>query len=706
MNKKLIKSKFLDLYEGRLEAQEAAILEQEIAQDAELSQQYSEYQRLVELEKSVQSERIELSPNFSVKVMQKLEASSDNFIRRGVMKLFGVRTFAYGGLATAAVVVLAMKLMLGQASDSSTLSTLNKNSESQQVKVTPQELPKPKTEPKPEQAQVAANVAIEAKKENFQPQPAREEGGKGKLRDKDSKVELDSLRLSGSESKQVQVEVASPPMPGGVHVMQDMYMPQVIEPYGAVQNTERYNAAAEGERIEVKQQPVSTFSIDVDTGSYTNTRRFLRLGQLPPTDSVRVEEFLNYFNYSYPKQYNEPFALHYEVAPSPLENDRYFLKLGLKTKDIAESTKPWNLVFLIDVSGSMMDESKLSLVKQSLKILANKIRPSDKLSIVTYAGNAGVVLEGLSADKKSEIAAKIDALEAGGSTYGSGGILEAYRLAQKYFIAEGENRVILATDGDFNVGVTNDQELIKLIEDKRKEQHITLTTLGVGTGNYNEAMLEQIANKGNGNYFYLDSFKEARRIFETQLLSTIETIAKDVKIQVEFNPEQVSHYRLIGYSNRRLKNEDFNNDAIDAGEVGAGHTVTAIYEVVFANSELAKKLSTEARYAGNRPVKQATATAVTSELAFVKLRYKEPKGSESKLMSFPITQSKTDPSIDFRFAASVAYFGQKLAGSNYASSYDLQAIAKMARESKGEDLDGSRAEFVELVETAASITKK
>ena len=497
--------------------------------------------------------------------------------------------------------------------------------------------------------------------------------------------------------------------------------PQPIERYGRAINDqeilpvpesrETYVNPGEAKRLNVTHDPVSTFSIDVDTGSYTNARRFIRAGQLPPVDSVRVEEFINYFDYGYPSQTERPFGVHYEIAPSPLDKGRMLLKLGIKARDSVNSERPWNLIFLVDVSGSMADGTKLGLVKQALKILVSKMRPNDRIGIVTYAGSSGVALEPTGANERAKIEQVIDGLAAGGSTYGSGGIEAAYQLAQRSFIKEGVNRVILATDGDFNVGITDREQLIRLIEEKRKSG-VTLTTIGVGQGNIQEATMEQLANKGNGNYFYLDSFQEARKVFETDLAGTIEVVAKDVKLQVEFNPSVVGNYRLIGYENRALKREDFNNDKIDAGEIGSGHTVTALYELTLIGSDAARDVD-DLRY-GEAVAKQPVIkpdSAHANELGFLKIRFKQPDGDTSTLETFPLEQAQAKKSFDaasadFRFATAVAGFGQLLRHSSYASGYSYQDIVTMAEAARGEDAHGYRREMVELVRSAALLDRR
>ncbi|MCO6430877.1 MAG: DUF3520 domain-containing protein, partial [Deltaproteobacteria bacterium] len=397
---------------------------------------------------------------------------------------------------------------------------------------------------------------------------------------------------------------------------------------------------------------------------------------------------------------------------SPLESDRYLLRLGIKAKDVSHSPKPWNLVFLIDVSGSMADGNKLPLVKKALRLVVDRMKSSDKIAIVTYSGEARVALESSSADDKAKIISVIDSLSAGGSTNGSGGINAAYSLAERAKIEGGVNRVILATDGDFNVGTTSFDELIKLIENQRRSG-VTLTTLGFGYGNLKDGTLEQLANKGNGNYFYIDTFSEARRIFEEQLLGTLEVVAKDVKLQVEFNPTKVASYRLIGYENRNLRREDFNNDAVDAGEVGSGHKVTALYELVLKGSPLEAKLADNYRYQEAERGTKAVAIGerYTNEMGYLKIRYKEPDGSESKLLEFPleaakVKESAAEASSDFRFAAAVSYFAHLLRDSQYKGNYSFKEVQKLAESAQGSDRSGHRREFVELVKNAAAIARR
>jgi len=449
-----------------------------------------------------------------------------------------------------------------------------------------------------------------------------------------------------------------------------------------------------------RTEPVSTFSVDVDTGAYANARRYLTSGQLPPKDAVRSEELLNYFRYNYPAPQSRtaPFTVTTDVAVAPWNAQTRLLRIGLRGYDLArESRPPANLVFLMDVSGSMNSPDKLPLVKSALSGLAGEISAKDRVSIVVYAGASGLVLQPTSDTGK--IREALDRLEAGGSTAGSAGLQLAYQVARDSFIKGGVNRVILATDGDFNVGVSDTKALIEMIEQQR-DSGITLTTLGFGTGNYNEAMMEQIANHGNGNYAYIDSALEAKKVLGDEMNSTLFTIAKDVKIQVEFNPALVSQYRLIGYENRALREEDFNNDRVDAGDIGAGHQVTAIYEIVPAG---AKGWIAPRRYDDPLP---AASTAKDAELAFVKLRYKTPDGETSHLIEKPVPASlmaqATAPTGDFAFATAVAAFGQSLRGDVMLNGFTYTQIASLA----GGQQDFWRQEFVKLVGVAGGIRRE
>lgn len=468
---------------------------------------------------------------------------------------------------------------------------------------------------------------------------------------------------------------------------------------------ENYAAIEESSIKQAAVEQVSTFSIDVDTGAYANVRRFLMNGQLPPKDAVRVEEMINYFAYDYPAPADsaQPFRVSTAVERTPWNADTYLLHVGIKGYvPPAGERPPANLVFLVDISGSMADPDKLPLLKSGMKLLADQLRDDDKVSIVVYAGAAGLVLEPTSGKDKAKIRTALDRLEAGGSTAGGEGLRLAYATAKQGMIEGGINRVILATDGDFNVGVTDTDQLKAMIEDAR-ESDVSLTTLGFGEGNYNDALMEQIADVGNGNYGYVDSIKEAKRLLIDQLSSTIQTIAKDVKIQIEFNPDVVAEYRLIGYENRALNREDFNNDQKDAGEIGAGHTVTAIYEIALKGS---KGLRVDPlRYGGGASDGQPDPKA--GEFAFLRLRYKAPDGDVSKLIETPLSvaalREPGEAPSDARFAVAVAAFGQKLRGGDYLGEFGFDQIAETARSSRGEDEDGYRAEFIELVEIAKAL---
>ncbi|NET01509.1 MAG: VWA domain-containing protein [Sphaerospermopsis sp. SIO1G1] len=470
-------------------------------------------------------------------------------------------------------------------------------------------------------------------------------------------------------------------------------------------NTENYNRIDDNPFKIVRNQPLSTFSIDVDTASYSNVRRFINQGQLPPKDAVRIEELVNYFSYDYPQPQGErPFSVTTEVTKAPWNPQHKLVQVGLQGKSLeTKNLPPSNLVFLIDVSGSMGQQNKLPLVQRSLKLLVNKLRPEDKVTLVVYAGNAGLVLPPTSGDEKSKIITAIDRLRAGGSTAGGEGIELAYRIAKQNFLKSGNNRVILATDGDFNVGVSSDAELTRLIEQKR-EQGIFLTVLGFGTGNYKDGKMEQLANQGNGNYAYIDTLSEANKVLVHDIRGTLFTIAKDVKIQVEFNPQKVQAYRLIGYENRVLENQDFNDDKKDAGEIGSGHSVTALYEVIPTGVESNVKLPSvdPLRYQNVN-----TPNANNDEIMLVKLRYKSPQSSTSKLITQTIKaldfQAEKNPSNDIKFASAVATFGMILRDSEYKGNANYNLVKQLANSGKGEDSEGYRSEFIRLVSLSQAI---
>jgi Ca-activated chloride channel family protein len=472
------------------------------------------------------------------------------------------------------------------------------------------------------------------------------------------------------------------------------------------QNTENYLPIDTNPVKQVAEAPVSTFSVDVDSGSYANVRRFIMNGQQPPRDAVRVEEMINYFAYDYPAADDlaTPFKTTTHIVKTPWNPDTYLLEIGIKGYLPKGERPAANLVFLIDVSGSMADPDKLPLLKSGMRMLAAQLKPEDKVSIVVYAGAAGVVLEPTAGSDRGKIEAALDRLQAGGSTAGGAGIQLAYAMAKQGHVDGGINRIILATDGDFNVGITSIDELKKMIEENRKSG-IALTTLGFGEGNYNDALMEQIADVGNGNYGYVDSLKEAKRLLVDQLDATIQTIAKDVKVQVEFNPAVVAEYRLIGYENRALKREDFNNDRKDAGEIGAGHTVTALYEIALKGS---KGLSVDPLRYGTTPAATTEPAVKPEEFAFLRLRYKQPDGDVSKLIETPLATARLDKpestNAELDFAAAVAAFGQKLRGGDYLKNYSYDQIAELAKAARGSDEDGTRAEFIDLVEMSKSLS--
>ena len=455
----------------------------------------------------------------------------------------------------------------------------------------------------------------------------------------------------------------------------------------------------------VASDPVSTFSIDVDTGAYSNTRRWLNQGQLPPEDAVRVEEFINYFSYDYPAPENKqvPFLVSTEIAPTPWNTDTRLLRIGIQGYDVPKAQLPAsNLVFLIDVSGSMSSADKLPLLQKALTMLVGQLDARDSISMVVYAGASGVVLPPTHGNLKADILAALQQLQAGGSTNGAAGIRLAYQMAQQNFIPNGVNRVILATDGDFNVGLASTEELIDLIQRKRKAG-IALTTLGFGSGNYNDHLLEQLADEGNGNYAYIDRLSEAQKVLSEELSSTLLTIAKDVKIQIEFNPAQVSEYRLIGYENRMLNEEDFSNDKVDAGEIGAGHRVTALYEISLTGSN-GQRLAPR-RYQQDPTTDERSGASFSNELAHLRIRYKLPNESVSKLIQSPVMDSGINArgTDSFNFAAAVAAFGQKLRGGTYLESFGYEDIANLASQSRSSDPHGYRGEFMQLVKLANTL---
>ncbi|SDX28130.1 vWA domain-containing protein [Lysobacter enzymogenes] len=468
--------------------------------------------------------------------------------------------------------------------------------------------------------------------------------------------------------------------------------------YSQPANTEKYAEREDNPVQRASEQPLSTFSIDVDTGSYANVRRMLNDGIRPPADAVRAEEFINYFDYGHPAPASRavPFKVSTELAPAPWNAQRQLLMIGIKGFDVPKQTlPPSNLVFLIDTSGSMNSPDKLPLLKSAFSMLAKQLRPQDRISIVVYAGSAGLVLPPTPGDKQQEILDALERLQAGGSTNGGDGIRLAYATARQSFIKDGVNRVILATDGDFNVGTVGTDALETLVADQRKSG-IALTTLGFGAGNYNDELSEKLADVGDGNHAYIDTLQEARKVLVQEMGSTLMTIARDVKIQIEFNPAQVAEYRLIGYENRLLKREDFANDKVDAGDIGAGHEVTALYEITPVGSKAARL--PPLRYAQAAPA----AGAGNGELANLKLRYKRPGEDRSQLIETPILRSgeRAAASDSLRMAAAVAAFADALRGGSQYDGWGWEQILGAARAVKSADPWGQRAEFVRLVERA------
>ena len=484
---------------------------------------------------------------------------------------------------------------------------------------------------------------------------------------------------------------------------------------------ENYAVFDDNKTVSTQDQPVSTFSIDVDTGSYANVRRFLQNGQLPPDDAVRIEEMLNYFTYDYPMQSKtrratkeQPFSVTTELGPTPWNADTHLLHIGLQgymPDELDEQSA--NLVFLIDVSGSMNSPEKLGLLKSAMSLMVQQLDEKDTVSIVVYAGASGVVLESTPGSEKTVIDRALAQLQAGGSTNGAQGIELAYDIAMKNYTDSGTNRLILATDGDFNVGLSDTQSLVEMIEDKR-QSGIALTTLGLGMGNYNDHLMEQLADAGNGNYAYIDTLGEARKVLVDELAATLVTIAKDVKIQIEFNPANVTEYRLIGYTNRIMDNEDFANDRVDAGEIGAGHSVTALYEVALEGRD-GERLTPRRYESGNDRNKGITGSAANSpdaphanELAELRLRFKQPDSEKSQLISSVVTLDNVLDDLDatsnaYRFAASVAGFGQLLRGDTRVNDFGFDAARSLATEATQADPFGYHSEYLRLLDLAQSL---
>lgn len=479
------------------------------------------------------------------------------------------------------------------------------------------------------------------------------------------------------------------------------------EPLSSTMNTEEYDHIEENAFLEVTSNPLSTFSVDVDAASYSNMRRFIMDGRMPPKDAVRIEELINYFTYDYEQpEDGKPFSINPEIGDCPWNKEHKLLHIGLQGKKLdMDNLPPSNLVFLLDVSGSMNDPNKLPLLQSSFSLLVKQLGENDQIAIVVYAGDAGLVLPSTSGDKKEVILNAINRLSAGGSTAGGQGIHLAYKIAEENFKKNGNNRVILATDGDFNVGQSSDAELQRLIEEKRKSG-VYLSVLGFGSGNYKDSKMEKIADNGNGNYYYIDNILEARKVLVSEIGGTLNTIAKDVKIQLEFNPAKVYRYRLIGYENRMLSSEDFDDDTKDAGEIGAGHTVTALYEIELAEGKTGKKTGKNYKYQSTQVNESAYSS---SDLATLKFRYKEPKDTVSLLIEKTVKAKYpklANTSDNFRFSAAVAEFGMLLRDSKYKGDATFEQVIELASGSKGEDGEGYRSEFIRLVKLVSDMGEK
>ncbi len=526
---------------------------------------------------------------------------------------------------------------------------------------------------------------------------------------KADKISLDQVVVQGYSTKlkkEQNIHRMYSPLRGkasGIAVMEECESLEIMD-YDSDDNfnTEGYSAISENGYKQAVKSPLSTFSIDVDAASYSNVRRFLKEGTKPPIDAVRIEEMINYFNYDYSQPNDEhPFSITNEVAECPWNSENLLLHIGLQGKKIETKNLPAsNLVFLLDVSGSMDSPNKLPLLKKAFKLLVGQLREDDKVAIVVYAGNSGLVLPSTSGSKKEDILNALNRLNAGGSTAGASGLKQAYKVASENFIDGGNNRIILATDGDFNIGESSNAEMERLIE-KEREKGIFISVLGFGMGNYKDDKMEIIADKGNGNYAYIDNILEAKKVLVNEFGGTLFTIAKDVKIQIEFNPAVVAEYRLVGYENRMLASEDFADDKKDAGELGSGHNVTALYEIKLVTNK--KKQDQELKYQNT----SLNNTAYTgNELATVKFRYKKPEGTKSLLMEKVIPNTRIDKqelSDNYKFSSAVAGFGLLLRESKFKGNCSYEMLINLAQQSKGEDKEGYRSEFIQLMKLAKQL---
>lgn len=516
------------------------------------------------------------------------------------------------------------------------------------------------------------------------------------------KVELQEVVVTGFGKRKSRSK-SSYDMAAGGAVSRSLHQPIYFED-NFYHNTEEYATIHENGFRKALDKPLSTFSIDVDAASYSNIRRFINNGQLPPKDAVRIEEMINYFNYDYKDPAgSDPFSINTEAAKAPWNGNHLIVQVGLQGKKIELDDLPAsNIVFLIDVSGSMSAMNKLPLLKSAFKLLANELRPQDKVSIVVYAGAAGLVLPPTDGTDKGKIMNALDNLQAGGSTAGGAGIQLAYKVAKENFVQGGNNRVVLATDGDFNVGASSNAAMERLIEEKRNDG-VFLTVLGFGMGNYKDSKMETLADKGNGNYAYIDTMKEAKKVLVNEFGGTMYTIAKDVKIQVEFNPGVVQAYRLIGYENRKLNDEDFNDDKKDAGELGSGHTVTALYEIipVGIESDFIKEIDPLKYQVNNQKI-----ASTTDELLTVKFRYKEPDGKKSSLVTRVVENKLTESGDNLAWSRAVAGFGMLLRDSEFKGDLTYASVLRMAQSAKGKDKFGYRSEFIELVDVVRAMSPR
>ncbi|MBU2102455.1 MAG: von Willebrand factor type A domain-containing protein [Candidatus Omnitrophica bacterium] len=635
------------------------------------------YQKLQKVSATIQEwENEDVSSDLELKIRQKLLSQN---VKGGTMK----KTKLFVGLTSGALATLLVFILAGQV---------------YMHRTQPQSQPRTASE-KAEQQNTQRGPVTQ------QPPPAQSlELGKDAMTIIREEAQVNFLNSFGFVGKLQSVgdNIGDQYSPGAYRLEEEVmpfksYGAGTLAEEGEEFNTEGYNRVRENDFLEVKENPLSTLSTDVDTASYSNVRRFINEGRLPPPDAVRIEEMINYFDYNYPGPVDgTPFSITTEISYCPWNASHRLVLVGLQGERIeTQKLPPSNLVFLVDVSGSMDEARKLPLVQSALKLLVKQLRPQDRVAIVVYAGAAGLVLDSTPGDHKETILAALEQLRAGGSTAGGAGIKLAYAIAERNFIKTGNNRVILATDGDFNVGASSDAEMERLIE-KEKEKGIFLTVAGFGTGNYKDSKMEILADKGNGNYAYIDNILEARKVFVKQIGATILTIAKDVKIQIEFNPQKVKAYRLIGYENRILSKEDFNNDKKDAGELGAGHSVTALYEIVPADS-------TE-EFATIDPLRYQDVTVKPStDIMTIKFRYKEPNATESKLLVKELKETgatEKEASENLQFASAVAEFGLILRNSPHKGTASYEGLLRRARLATGNDHDGYRAEFIRIVDTA------